>query len=109
MISCFILSKQSKVKIIFMTGISDMAIGLSNIDFTANNRLYSCFFGCQVEINNAIHCTMISYGKAIHAQFLSLGDKLRNATHAIEETVLSVNMKMDKVPRHHLDYSNVVA
>jgi hypothetical protein len=93
------------MKGIFMTGVSIVAIVFGDIDFTANDWLYPRFFSCQVEINNTIHSTMVGNGKAIHAQFLSPGNKLGNAAHTIKQAVFSVDMKMDKLLWHCLNYN----
>lgn len=74
-----------------------MAVCLSHIDLAADNRFYSCFFSCQVEIDDTIHYTVVSNCKAIHAQFLGFGNKLWNTAHAIKQTVLCMDMEMGKL------------
>lgn len=79
-----------------------MAICLSDINLTADNWLYPRLLSRQIKIKDTIHCTMISDSKAIHAQFLSLGNKFWNTAHAIEQAVLCMNMEVGKFLRHFL-------
>ena len=77
-----------------------LAIRLCHVDFTANDWFYSCFFGCQIEIDNAIHGAVIGDSEAIHAQFLGPGKKLGNAAHAVEQAVLGMNVEMSEFLWH---------
>lgn len=51
-------------------------------------------FGRQVELDGAIHNTMVGYGQGRHAQFPAPGHQLGNARHAVKQTVLSMNMEV---------------
>ena len=82
-----------------------MAICLSCINFTANDRFYPCLPSRQVKINNTIHCTMVSNSKAVHTQLFGLGDKLWDTAHAVEQAILCMNVEVGKLLRHFLNYS----
>ena len=83
-----------------MSWLSAMAIGFSDIDFTADNWFYTCFLSCHIKINNAVHGAMISDSEAAHAQLFGPLDKLRDAAHAIEQAIFSVDVKVDKLLWH---------
>ena len=86
-------------------GVSIVAIGRSNIYFASKDGFNASFFGCSVKIDNAIHHSMVGDAQAIHTQFFSLGDEKRNTTHAVKETVFSMNMKVGKFIRHIMNYN----
>jgi len=77
-----------------------MAIGLGDIDFAANDWFYTCFLGSHIKIDDTIHGTVVSDSKAVHAQLFGPGNKLRDAAHAIEQAIFSVDVEMDKLPWH---------
>jgi len=79
-----------------------MAICLSYINFTANDWLYPCFLSRQIKINDAIHCTMVSNSKAVHAQFFGLDNKLWDTAHAIEQAIFCMNMEVSELLWHFL-------
>lgn len=83
-----------------MGWLSAMTIGLGDVDFAANDWLYTGFLSRDIKIDNAIHGAVVSDSKAVHAQLFGPGNKLRNAAHAVEQAIFSVNMKMSKLPRH---------
>jgi hypothetical protein len=89
----------------FVGWFSTMAIGLGDIDFTANDWFDACFLGRYVEINNAVHGPVVSDGKAVHTHLFGPGDKLRDAAHAIEQAVFGVDVEVSELPWHRLDYS----
>ena len=74
-----------------------MAFGLGNIDFTANDWFYTCFLGRYIKIDDAIHGAVVSDSKTVHAQLFGPLDKLRDAAHAIEQAIFSVDMKVGKL------------
>ena len=84
-----------------------MAIGLSYINFTANNWLYTGFLSCHIKIDTTVHRTMVGDSKAVHAQFFSPGEELRNAAHAIKQAILGMNMEVGKLLWHFQNYSMV--
>jgi hypothetical protein len=104
-IALFILDQQSKMAGGLMGWFSATAISLSDIDFAANDWFYTCFPSRHIKINDAIHGTVVSDSQAVHAQFLGSGNKLRYAAHAIEQAVFGVDVQMDKLLRHRLDYN----
>jgi hypothetical protein len=81
------------------------AIGLGDIDFAADDGFYACFLSCHIEIDDAIHGAVVGDRQAVHAQFLGSGNELRYATHAIEEAVFGVDVKVGKFLWHRLNYS----
>ena len=89
----------------FVNWLSAMAIGLSDIDFAANDWFYSCFLSRYIKINNAVHGPVISDSKAIHTQLFGTGNKLGDATHAIEQAIFSVDVQMSELTWHRLDYN----
>lgn len=85
--------------------VTAMTISLSYIYFTANDWLYACFFGCHVEVDDAVHCAVVSNGKAVHAQFFGSGNKLRNTAHAIKQAILGMDMEVGELLWHCSNYS----
>ncbi|MBA7646085.1 hypothetical protein ES703_53846 [subsurface metagenome] len=84
MVSGLIPSQQNKVIVVFVTGIAaEAAIG-GDIYLAADDGLYTCLPGCQIELNNAIHNTVVGYGQAIHPQSFGSFNQLGNAAHAIK-------------------------
>ena len=62
MVSSLALGEQDKVVVVFVAGIAtEVAIG-GKVNLAADNGLYPCLYGCQVELNGAIHSAMVSYG-----------------------------------------------
>jgi len=85
---------------VFVSRLPAMAIGLGDIDFAANDWFYTCFPGRHIKIDDAIHGAVVSDSKAVHAQLFGPGNKLRDAAHAIEQAILSVDVKVGKLPWH---------
>jgi len=90
---------------VFVSWLSAMAIGLGDVDFAANDWFYTCFLSRHIKINNAVHGAVVSDSKAVHAQLFGPGNKMRDATHAIEQAILSVDVKVGKLPWHQLNYN----
>jgi hypothetical protein len=86
--------------LVFVGWLSVMAIGLGDIDFAANDWFYTCFLSRHIKIDDAIHSAVVSDSKAVHAQLFGPGNKLRNAAHAIEQAIFSVDMKVGKLLWH---------
>jgi hypothetical protein len=82
-----------------------MAISLGDIDFAANDGFYTCFLSRQVEINDAIHGAVVSDSQAIHTQLFGTLYKLGYAAHTIEQAIFGVDVKVDKLLWHRLDYN----
>jgi hypothetical protein len=84
----------------FAGWLSTTAIGLCYVYFTANDWFYTCFPGRYIKIDDAIHCAVVSDSKAVHAQLFGPGNKLRDAAHAIEQAIFSVDVKVGKLLWH---------
>ena len=85
--------------------LSTMAIGLGDIDFAANDWFYACFLSRHIKIDDAIHGAVVGDSQTVHAQLFGPGNKLRDAAHAIEQAILSVDVKVGKLLWHRLDYN----
>ena len=83
-----------------MAWFSATAIGLGDVDFAANDWSYASFPSGYIEINDAVHGPVVGDGKAVHAQLFGAGNKLRDSTHAIEQAVFSVDVKVRKFLGH---------
>jgi len=81
------------------------AIGRGDIDFAADDWFYTCFLRRYIEINDAIHGTVVSDSQAVHTQLFGSGNELRYATHAVKQAIFGVDVKVGKLLRHQLDYS----
>ncbi len=73
---------------------------MSYVDFAPDDWLYSRLLSRQIEINDPVHCTMVGDSEAIHAQFLCPGNKLGNATHAVKEAILCMDVEVGEFTRH---------
>jgi hypothetical protein len=104
-IAFFVLGQQSEMMGSPMGWFSATAISLGGVDFAANDWFYTCFLSRYIEVNDAIHGTVVSDSQAVHARFLGAGDELRYAAHAIEQAVFGMDVKVGKLLWHWLDYS----
>ena len=77
-------------------GDSGFSIVGSYIYFTAEDRFYAHLFGLMLEGYQTMQDAVISDRYRIHAEFFGPAEELRNAAHAVQETVFRVNMKMAK-------------
>jgi hypothetical protein len=74
-----------------------MVIVTGHIDFTSNDRLYLGILLRHLEkLLDAIHVSMVSYGKSRHAQFLGTLEKSRNGCLAVKNGILSMDVKVDE-------------
>jgi len=48
---------------------------------------------------------VVGDSQAVNPQLFRAGNKLRDATHAIEQAVFCVDVKVGELPWHRLDYS----
>ena len=83
-----------------VSGLPATAIGLGDIYFTANDWFYTCFLSCHIKIDDSIHGAVVSDSKAVHAQLFGSDNKLRDAAHAIEQAIFSVDVKVGKLLWH---------
>ena len=60
-----------------------MAVDLVDISFAANDWLYFRFLSRHIKIGEAIHRAVVSDSRAVHAQVLGHGNKLKDAALAI--------------------------
>jgi hypothetical protein len=82
-IALFILDQQSKMVRGFTGWFPTAVISVGDIDFATDDRFYTCFLSCHIEINDAVHGTVVSDSQAVHAQFLGSANKLRYAAHTV--------------------------
>ncbi len=68
----------------------------SDIDLTADDRFDTDFSGRQVELDGAIHHSVVGDSQAVHPQFFGPRHKVGNTTHAIKQAVLGVDMEVSK-------------
>lgn len=69
----------------------------SDIEFTADNRFDSggmCFLK---KLNGAVHITVVGDGHSRHFQIMGLLDQITNFDGTVKETVLTMEVEMDKV------------
>ena len=95
-IARLILGQQSKMIGGFVGWVSAAAIGRGDIDFAADDWFYACLLSSYIEIDYAIHGAVVSDSQAVHAQFLGSRNELRYATHTIEQTIFTVDVKVGK-------------
>jgi hypothetical protein len=81
------------------------AVSLGNIDLAADDWPYASLPGGHIEIDDAVHGTVVGNSQAVHAQFPGSGDELRYATHTVEQAVFGMDVKVGELLRHRLDYS----
>ena len=67
-----------------------------NIDFAANNRLYSLFFCRFIKVNDTVHIAMIRDCDSIHASFLCRMDEIFDAACTIQKAELRMDVQMCK-------------
>ena len=83
-----------------MGWLSAMAIGPGDIDFAANDWFDTCFLSRHIKINNAVHGSVVSDSKAVHAQLFCPRNKLGDTAHAIEQAIFSVDVEVSELPWH---------
>ncbi len=76
-----------------------------DIDFAADDWFYACLLGRNIEIDDAVHGSVVSYGQAVHAQFLGSRNELRYAAHTVEQAIFCVDVKVGEPLWHRPDYS----
>ena len=90
-----VFRQQHKVVTLITVIMTEAAI-LGNIHLATNNRLDAGFFGCLVELDSAIHDTMVGYRQAVHPQLFGPCHQLGDTAHAIQQTILGVDVKMSE-------------
>ena len=68
-----------------------------NINLTADNRLNALLLAGLVKLHNSEHCSVVGYGKAVHAQLLCTLNKLWYFRRTVKKAVFRMNMKMRKI------------
>ena len=94
-----VFSQQDKVVVFFISGAATGAALRSDVHFTADDRLYARLHGFQVELNGAVHHTVVGYCQGRHAQFFSPFHQLFNAAHAVKQAVFGVDMEVSEHER----------
>ncbi|MBA7675796.1 hypothetical protein ES703_84034 [subsurface metagenome] len=89
-----VLGQQNEVVVALVAGAAAEAAVRRQIDLAANNGLYARFPGGEVELDGAVHNPVVGYGQAFHAHFLGSLHELGDATHAVEQAVLGMNMEV---------------
>ena len=67
-----------------------------HIDLAAQNGLDTCGLGGPVEINHAVHDTVVGDGGAVHSQLLHSGHIFLYFVGTVQKRILRVDMKMCK-------------
>jgi len=75
------------------------ATSRSNIGFVANDRIESFRFGLAVEFQRAVQIAVVGQGQGVHPQFLGSLHELVNRCCSIEQTIVTVAVKMSKRSR----------
>ena len=65
-----------------------------HIGFHAEYRLYAVLFALLIEVYNAVHGSVVGYGKGIHTKLLRPGHKLVYAGRAVQQAVLGMYVQM---------------
>ncbi len=68
LVSSLIFGEENEVVMVFISGTATEATALSDINLTADNRFYPGLSGCLVELNHAVHHTVVGYSQAVHTQ-----------------------------------------
>jgi hypothetical protein len=84
------------VVVIFILGTTAEVAVLGYISLAADDGLYACFLGCQVELNSTIHYSVVGYRQAIHSHLSGSFNQLRDAAHAVKQTIFSMDMKVSE-------------
>lgn len=69
-----------------------------HIHFTPQNRLDALGYGFLIQINDTVHIAMIRNRHSRHIQLLGTLHHIGNLAQAVEQTVLSMDMQMNKRP-----------
>ena len=75
---------------------------MGNVKFTADNGFDPVFIGLLIKIDCSKHIAMIGHSNGRHLIFFSFFKKILNADGSIEQAILSMNMKMNKIGVLHI-------
>jgi len=75
-------------------------------NFTPDYRFNAVFVCLLIEINCSEHITVIGNGYCRHFIFTCFFEKVFQPDHSVEKTIVSMEMKMDKVRVFH-NYNNI--
>jgi hypothetical protein len=73
-----------------------------HIEFAADKRLYSGFFGFYIKLKGPVHGAMVCDCHCLHSKILGTLDKVIDADGTIEHGILGVNVKMNKRNGHKI-------
>src|SRR5689334_19459473 len=100
-ISLLILTEQDEVVGTFGIGGAIKPAARGDIDLAADNRFDAALFCRLVEFYRPKHVSMVSHGDGGHLKRLSPRHELVDFAGAIEQTVVSMKMKMDEILGSH--------
>ena len=69
-----------------------------NVDLTADDRLDACFFRRLVKLHAPIHHPVVGAGNGSLSALLHPVHQLVDAAGTVQQAVLGMDMKMDKIP-----------
>jgi hypothetical protein len=78
----------------FIRGIAAEVAVWGDINLTADNGLYSRFYGFQIKLDGAVHYSVVGYRQAGHTKLFGALHKVGDAAHAVKEAVLGMDMEM---------------
>ena len=76
LVAGLVFRQQNQVVVVLSPGVRLVRLFWCDIDFTADDRLDAGFFGCLVELDDAVHHAVVGNRQAVHAQFFGSGDEL---------------------------------
>ena len=68
-----------------------------NVEFTADDRFDTCSFSFYIKLKGPVHCSVIGYCHGSHTVFFTFVYEVVKADGSVQQTVLGVDMKMDKI------------
>ena len=93
-----ILAQQHEMAVPLTTGIRTVMTGTGcNIDLAADDRMNSFFLCGAVEVDDAVHRTVVGDGNGGLPQFGNTVDQSVNAAGAVQQAVFTMYMQMGKV------------
>ena len=73
-----------------------MAAPGGQVEFAAYYGLYACLFSSGVKLNGAVQCPVVGDGQAVHSQFFGPLHQGFDATEAVQQAVLGMDMEVSK-------------
>ncbi len=96
LVAGIVLGQKNEMIMVSVDYIAAEATSRRHVYLTADDGLYPRFSGGAVELDDAVHSAVVGYGQAVHTQLFGPCNQLRNAAHAIEQTVFGMDVKMRK-------------